>query len=202
MTLITGRRGKVVFKAPFDSYNSDKEWTVVANDTIPHLISFGINILQDVYEKQGLTETDYGNDIIEGVNIIGVADDGQFLLYVPMNRIELDETEHPYEYVEQVLTLALPPLPVGYNLTELMNDLKTVVKEKIGYEVNAESVFLSGKTMVNAVDHNIMLEKLNLPTIEKRGYKTKYLQEVEKNTMLNKIVIDLKKLVVKVKNEP
>ncbi len=201
MTLETNKRGKVVFKAPFDVYNSNKEWTVSAEDTIPHLKSFGVDVLDLIYIKNGLTEEDYASDIVSNISIMAFTDDAQMLLYVPKNRIELDGTEHAYEYREQVLTLGLPPLPVDYSLHSLMEDLKTVVKEKIGYDVNAETVFLSDITMVNAVDHNIMLGKLNHSTIDKRDYKTKYLQEVEKSNSKNKAIEDLSNLVVKLKNE-
>jgi len=200
MTLEINKRGKVVFKAPFDVYNSDKEWTVTAEDTIPHLKSFGIDVLDLVYIKNRLTEENYADDIINNVTIMAFADDAQMLLYVPKNRIELDGTEHGFEYREQVLTIALPSLPVDIDLTVLIEDLKTIVKEKTGYDVNIETVFLSDRTMVNAADHAIMIEKLNHPTIDKRGYKTKYLQEVEKNTILNTINEDMKNLVIKVKN--
>ncbi len=199
MTLGRGSKGKVVFLTPFDAYNSDKEWTVSAIDSIPHLKSFGIDILELVYKKQGLTESDYAADIVSDISIVAFTDDAQMLLYVPANRVELG-IEHPVVYREKVLGIALPSLPVDYSLATLIEDLKITVKEKIGYDVNIEEISVSGNTMVKKTDHDIILNKLNLPTIEKRGYKTKYLQEVLKNIALNTIVEDLKGLVVKLKN--
>ncbi len=199
MTLERGSKGKVVFLTPFDAYNSDKEWTVSGIDSIPHLKSFGIDILELVYKKQGLTESDYAADIVSDISIVAFTDDAQMLLYVPANRVELG-IEHPVVYREKVLGIALPSLPVDYSLATLIEDLKITVKEKIGYDVNIEEISVSGNTMVKKTDHDIIVNKLNLPTIEKRGYKTKYLQEVLKNIALNTIVEDLKGLVVKLKN--
>ncbi len=199
MTLERGSKGKVVFLTPFDAYNSDKEWTVSGIDSIPHLKSFGIDILELVYKKQGLTESDYAADIVSDISIVAFTDDAQMLLYVPANRVELG-IEHPVIYREKILGIALPSLPVDYSLATLIEDLKITVKEKIGYDVNIEEISVSGNTMVKKTDHDIIVNKLNLPTIEKRGYKTKYLQEVLKNIALNTIVEDLKGLVVKLKN--
>lgn len=199
MTLERGSRGKVVFLSPFDAYNSDKEWTVSGIDSIPHLKSFGIDILELVYKKQGLLDSDYATDIVDDISIVAFTDDAQMLLYVPANRVQLGD-EHPIIYREKVLGIALPSLPIDYSLATLIEDLKITVKEKIGYDVNIEEVSVSGNTMVKKSDHDIIINKLNLPTIEKRGYKTKYLQEVLKNIELNTIITDLKGLIVKLKN--
>ncbi len=184
MTLLIGNKGKVNFLAPFDKYNSDREWSIVGIQQIPYLLKLGADILQLVYIDESLAESDFNNDILNKVPIVTLENESQELINVPMNRIGDEDVESSYRYKEYGLAVALPALPLDYDTTALENDIKTVVKEKLGFDVPVEKVELSAITLVNSTKHKDFLLHLQNGIISKHSWRTKYLMEVERNNKL------------------
>lgn len=184
MTLLIGNKGKVNFLAPFDKYNSDREWSIVGIQQIPYLLKLGADILQLVYINESLAESDFNNDILNKVPIVTLENESQELINVPMNRIGDEDVESSYRYKEYGLAVALPALPIDYDTTALENDIKTVVKEKLGFDVPVEKVELSAITLVNSTKHKDFLLHLQNGIISKHSWRTKYLMEVERNNKL------------------
>ncbi len=184
MTLLIGNKGKVNFLAPFDKYNSDREWSIVGIQQIPYLLKLGADILELVYINESLAESDFNNDILNKVPIVTLENESQELINVPMNRIGDEDVESSYRYKEYGLAVALPALPVDYDTTALENDIKTVVKEKLGFDVPVEKVELSAITLVNSTKHKDFLLHLQNGIISKHSWRTKYLMEVERNNKL------------------
>lgn len=184
MTLLIGNKGKVNFLAPFDKYNSDREWSIVGIQQIPYLLKLGADILQLVYIDESLAESDFNNDILNKVPIVTLENESQELINVPMNRIGDEDVESSYRYREYGLAVALPALPIDYDTTALENDIKTVVKEKLGFDVPVEKVELSAITLVNSTKHKDFLLHLQNGIISKHSWRTKYLMEVERNKKL------------------
>ena len=200
MTLLTGNKGKVNFLAPFDKYNSDKEWSVVGIQQIPYLNKLGANILQLVYIDEGLVESDYEDDINKRVAIVTFEDESQHLVNVPMDRIGTEDAENSYRYKEFGIAVALPSLPIEYDTTALENDIKIVVKEKLGFDVSVSKVELSAVTLVNSTKHKEFLLHLENGIISKHGYRTKYLQEVERVSKLEIVKTEALEFAVKKSN--
>lgn len=200
MILAVGSKGNVAFKAPFDQYNSNIEWTIISIQTIPHLKAFGIDVFELVYNKEGLAESDYQEDIDNNISIVAFSNDSQEILYVPTDRVDLTAVEYSYEYIEKGLAIALPAFPVNLDLTNLKDDIKVLVKEKTGYDVNIEEVNLSGVTLVNEADNTLFYQQYNNGVVDKRDFRTKYLEEVEKNRILENTKTELTSLVIKLKN--
>ena len=184
MTLLIGNKGKVNFLAPFDKYNSDREWSIVGIQQIPYLLKLGADILELVYINESLAESDFNNDILNKVPIVTLENESQELINVPMNRIGDEDVESSYRYKEYGLAVALPALPIDYDTTALENDIKTVVKEKLGFDVPVEKVELSAITLVNSTKHKGFLLHLQNGIISKHSWRTKYLMEVERNNKL------------------
>ena len=184
MTLLIGNKGKVNFLAPFDKYNSDREWSIVGIQQIPYLLKLGADILQLVYINESLAESDFNNDILNKVPIVTLENESQELINVPMNRIGDEDVESSYRYKEYGLAVALPALPIDYDTTALENDIKTIVKEKLGFDVPVEKVELSAITLVNSTKHKDFLLHLQNGIISKHSWRTKYLMEVERNNKL------------------
>ena len=184
MTLLIGNKGKVNFLAPFDKYTSDRAWSIVGIQQIPYLLKLGADILQLVYIDESLAESDFNNDILNKVPIVTLENESQELINVPMNRIGDEDVESSYRYKEYGLAVALPALPIDYDTTALENDIKTVVKEKLGFDVPVEKVELSAITLVNSTKHKDFLLHLQNGIISKHSWRTKYLMEVERNNKL------------------
>ena len=184
MTLLIGNKGKVNFLAPFDKYNSDREWSIVGIQQIPYLLKLGADILELVYINESLAESDFNNDILNKVPIVTLENESQELINVPMNRIGDEDVESSYRYKEYGLAVPLPALPIDYDTTALENDIKTVVKEKLGFDVPVEKVELSAITLVNSTKHKDFLLHLQNGIISKHSWRTKYLMEVERNNKL------------------
>lgn len=200
MTLLTGNKGKVNFLAPFDKYNSDKEWSIVGIQQIPYLNKLGANILQLVYIDEGLEESDYEDDINERVAIVTFEDESQHLVNIPIDRIGTEDAENSYRYKEFGIAVALPSLPIEYDTTALENDIKIVVKEKLGFDVSVSKVELSAVTLVNSTKHKEFLLHLENGIISKHGYRTKYLQEVERVSKLEIVKTEALEFAVKKSN--
>lgn len=201
-----GSKGKVIFKAPYDIYNKNLEWTIVSIQTIPLLKAFSIDVLKLVYQNEDLgnnklSESDYESDINANISIIAFANDSQEILYIPANRVDLSDTEYSYEYIEKGLAIPLPSMPVNFDLNGLISDIKILIKEKITYDVNVEVVPLSGITLVNDVDNKIFFRELENSPKDRRDYRTKFLEEVEKNSTLIISNDNLLQLVIKLKKQ-
>ena len=200
MTLLIGNKGKVNFLAPFDKYNSDKEWTVVGIQQIPYLIKLGADIFTLVYEDEGLTEADYNEDINNKVAIVTLENESQELINVPMDKIGSEDAENSYRYKEFGLAVALPSLPIDFDTTAIETDIKAVVKEKLGFDVSVEKVEISAITLVNSTKHQEFMQHLNNGVISKHSYRTKYLMQVEINNRNESVKLEALDFAVKVKN--
>lgn len=200
MTLLIGNKGKVNFLAPFDKYNSDKEWSIVGIQQIPYLNKLGANILQLVYLDEELAESDYLDDINEKVAIVTLEDESQQLINVPMDRIGSEDAENSYKYKEFGIAVALPSLPIDYDTTALENDIKIVVKEKLGFDVSVSKVELSAVTLVSSTKHKEFMLHLKNGIISKHGYRTRYLKEVERNNKLVTVKTEAIELAVRKSN--
>lgn len=200
MTLLIGNKGKVNFLAPFDKYNSDKELSIVGIQQIPYLSKLGANILDLVYLDEGLAESDYEDDILNKVAIVTFEDESQQLINVPIDRIGDEDAESSYRYKEFGLAVSLPSLPVDYDTTAIENDIKIVVKEKLGFDVSVEKVELSAITLVNSTKHTEFLLHLQNGIISKHGYRTRYLKEVERNNKLVTVKTEAIEFAVKKSN--
>jgi len=200
MTLLIGNKGKVNFLAPFDKYNSDKEWSIVGIQQIPYLTKLGADILNLVYIDEGLLESDYEEDIQNQIPIITLEDESQQLINVPMDRIGDEDTENSYKYKEFGLAVSLPSLPIEYDTTAIENDIKVVVKEKLGFDVSVAKVELSAVTLVNSTKHKEFMLHLQNGAISKHSMRTKLLMEIERNNKLYSVKTEALEFAVKKSN--
>lgn len=178
MVIKTGNKGKLTFLAPFDKFNSDREWTVVGDNNIVLLTKLGSDVLNLVYIDNGLTEEDYKKDIDDGIAIITIMDESQSAINIPRNKI-IEEGSESYRYIGYGLAIPLPSLPVDFDTTALEMDIKAVIKEKIGYDVNIEKAELTGITLVSDIQHKLYMQHLENGITSKSSYRTKYLRAVE-----------------------
>lgn len=178
MVIKNGNKGKLTFSFPFDKYNSDREWTVVGDNNIIQLTKLGANVKDIVYIANGLTEVDYNKDIADGITIITIMDESENTTNIPRNKI-IEEGTESYRYIGYGLAIPLPSLPVDFDTTALEADIKAVIKEKIGYDVNIEKAELTGVTLVSDIQHKLYMQHLENGITSKTSYKTKYLKMVE-----------------------
>jgi len=191
MNIITGNKGKLTFKAPFDKYNSDIEWLVAGDNTIQHYNMLGVSVLDLVYTKEGLAEADYNTDLLNNVKIITLSNEAQEMLNIPFNRIDLSGSQASYRYRENILMIPLPSFPEDYSFSGLIDDIKAVVKERIAFDVNVETVSSSSITLVTEEDHTLFMGRLETGITNRKNYKTRYLEVVkilnEKETLMSEL---------------
>lgn len=188
MNIVTGNKGKLVFKAPFDKYNTDIEWTVSGDNTIQHFNMLGVDLFKLVYEKEEMSQNDYDNDLLNNVKIITLINEAQEILNIPSNKIDLSGSQASYRYRENVLMIPLPSFPEDYSFSGLIDDIKVLVKERIAFDVNVETVPTSAITLVTEDNHTLFMNRLNSGITNRKNYKTRYLEVVqllnEKNTLI------------------
>ena len=178
--------------APFTQVMLNDSYLVSADVLIQDLITSDVDVFAEVYEPVGLTKNDMIEDIRNKVRIITFVNlDGVLKhLSIPSNRFTI-KSDVEYKYKETGISINLGNMPIQEDYTELVNDLKAVIKERIGIEVIPDVVTLSSEKLVSADEHASFEAKRKLNKGSDLSYRTELRIVQEK---LNDALVMISKL--------
>lgn len=169
-------RGRFTFKEPVNSVVAkDLEYRVVAIRTIKELIDTDDDPLKTVYNPIGLSEDVYREDVKNNINIITLSPvDGNTYNYIPESYIVGAPVITGNKYAETLLAINLGKLPIDLDITILTDEIKDIVKELYGLEVQVVKTNTSAVEIMSDIDHELFSRKLKYATFDKETIRVKY----------------------------
>ena len=126
-------KGIFVFHPPYadDATINKKEYEVIEIRKIKALHDDGLDPLNSIYLKVGMTKEDFVEDLNNDVPILTLSIDGEQYLYVPADRIKEIPAVIGYTATERLVTLSLGLVPDNINLDLMYKNIATLVNDTI-----------------------------------------------------------------------
>nr|DAP53837.1 MAG TPA: hypothetical protein [Caudoviricetes sp.] len=126
-------KGIFVFHPPYadDATINKKEYEVIEIRKIKALHDDGLDPLNSIYLKVGMTKEDFVEDLNNDVPILTLSIDGEQYLYVPADRIKETPAVIGYTATERLVTLSLGLVPDNINLDLMYKNIATLVNDTI-----------------------------------------------------------------------
>lgn len=149
-------RGVFIFHAPYadDPDINKKEYEVVEIRKIKSFHDDGLDPLNNIYIKHGLTKDDFIEDLEGDVPIITLAVDDQQFLYVPADRIKEMPAIIGYTATERLITLSLGLVPDNINLDTLYENIATMVHDTISIKPDMTEQPGGPTVLISDTDYN------------------------------------------------
>ena len=149
-------RGVFIFNAPYadDPDINKKEYEVVEIRKIKSFHDDGLDPLNNIYIKHGLTKDDFIEDLEGDVPIITLAVDDQQFLYVPADRIKEMPAIIGYTATERLITLSLGLVPDNINLDTLYENIATMVHDTISIKPDMTEQPGGPTVLISDTDYN------------------------------------------------
>ena len=126
-------KGVYTLLAPWTSI-SDTLYECIAIRSIADFVARGEDAFTRFYAPQGLTQTDYDNDVAEGVHIVTLQSLTSAMVFVPDTYIESFPDLTGVEYKRIVLSVELGPLPDSVDLVFLKTAMAATASDITGVE--------------------------------------------------------------------
>lgn len=126
-------KGIFIFHPPYadDTNINKKEYEVIEIRKIKALHDDGLDPLNSIYIKAGLTKEDFIEDLNTDVPIVTLSADGDQYLYIPADRIKETPAIIGHTATERLVTLSLGLMPDDINLEMLYENIATMVNDTI-----------------------------------------------------------------------
>lgn len=191
-------KGVFKFSEPYSSkLKTQQEYTVSAIRSLVDLENSEEKPYDTIYNAVGMTELEFKNDLDLNVPIIVLVSNGSEYVYVPANRILSMPEITGIKYQEKVIAISLGSMPLKYNYDTIKSIIKDNVYDTVGINSTVEMVDTSAVILRTKEDHELFMNLLNNRKTVRKSYRTKYLEEVERN---NDLTIKLNELETIIKN--
>lgn len=195
-----GMSGMFSLAVPFDiALVSGVSYRIEAVNTIETLLKHALDVKNLVYLDNGLTEQDYLADLNNKVTIITLVAGSYPTIMVPSRYILTTPDQNIVPYYEPIIGVSLGLLPQALPLEHLQQQIAAVISDTIGVEVPTTDVKINALPLTSGIDaeEHKRLETIRINNIANRTTdRALYLQEVEKNRVLQQAYNDLSKIVV------
>lgn len=193
--------GKFIFKEPFLSkYKSDVVYKVVGVRTIEEMYEAQEDPFEYVYKFNGLSETEFKDDLQNSVPIVTFTKTGLDFYYIPASYIESTPMLSGHRYREYMIGIKLPKLPVGTETDAILQILSDDVRDALGVHTEAKIIPSSSEILLDDIENEKMKRLLANSKKVYKSWKTKYLEEVEKSKSkddyIRKLEEELKKFYI------
>jgi hypothetical protein len=179
MSFITpnvGMRGAIKCSAPFDTKVVDGAiYECIGIESISGMVASEQDPMVDIYQANGLLETNFDQDVNDGVKVIAFQSYDGELLKIP-NRYLLGLPDPSgIVYSLTMLGIALSALPDTVDLGPLCTDMAELVKRRIGVESRVEVMTYGPQTLISPEDHAV----LNTVRQNNMMSQASYLRQIE-----------------------
>jgi len=128
---------------------------------------------KNLYLNYGLTLDNLTEDINNGVFLVGIKNTAEDIIYLPSNYIEPNVFEGVY-YQRQLLGIAFNDLPKDEDISDVINDIITLVKNRLGIDPVKRLAPLSKVVKIPTIQsETIQNDRLQMRN-DNTNYKTKY----------------------------
>lgn len=126
-------KGIFIFHPPYadDAAINKKEYEVIEIRKIKALHDDGLDPLNSIYLKAGLTKENFIQDLNDNVPIITLSADGDQYLYIPASKIKETPAIIGHTATEKLITMSLGLVPDDINLEILYENIAIMIKDTI-----------------------------------------------------------------------
>lgn len=128
-----GLRGIFEFKNQFKE-RSETICEVIKMATIDSLILDGLDVYQDIYLSNGISEDQYKKDMENKTFIVFFKNDKGETFYLPSTSIVKTPSENTRDYTQYTLAIVLEKTPINQDFKSIFTQLKSLVKDELGLE--------------------------------------------------------------------
>lgn len=152
-----GSSGLWKLKAPFDTkIIASVAYSCQAISLISALVASGLDVFEEYYVSNGLTQAAYDADVLDGSSIITLVSTTGVSLQVPSTYIDGWPSSDVVPYVVMGAIVVLGALPNTLDPEFLAPKLKNVVKNSLGNDATVEFVVMSEVTNKMFSDHTAL----------------------------------------------
>jgi hypothetical protein len=184
-----GSSGLWTLASPFDAkLQAGVSYSCVAVRLLSDIIGNGGDPFTLYYSPNGLTQTDFQNDVSAGASIVSLQATGGTWLYLPNTYITQMPSQNNVPYTSIVLGVHCGALPDLLDLTYVKSKVSLAVQDAIGVTPTIKSLAVSAKTLISQTEHaaitstrNAAISQAGTPTaqlITVKGQLTSCQQQV------------------------
>lgn len=151
-----GSSGTFDFKYPFSNgeQNSFKHiYTVKSIRKISDYLAANEDVKGSVYDFYGIS-SDYDLDASRDEVIVSLQSNKGVWLYVPAQYINSYPVTNGVPYRSVMIGVSLPPIPVNQDISQVTNDIGTIVHYYLGIQAQVAIVETSQVVLVAKADHD------------------------------------------------
>lgn len=150
-----GTRGKFTLSAPLDQLMlSGEEYTVQAVRKLADYIANNEDPLKDIYTANGLSQTQYAEDLAAGMFVASLQSETGHWVYVPAKYIQTYPDTNGVPYRTLMMGVSLGAMPVEIDLDHLKTAISNLVRDSLGVTPQIKLVETSKALMVSRDKHD------------------------------------------------
>jgi hypothetical protein len=176
-------RGHFKAKAPFeDIVNENKVYTITSIRSLVDMRDSNENPKENIYIVNGLSESDYLNDLKNDVKTLVLIDDGGNYAYIPETYILSVPKVNGVLYQEKILIADMGALKTSYDLFNIISDVKDLIKSYTGVTPGVAVKSKSAETVLTYDESETLETQRDLEKGVGLNYKLKYEEALQRET--------------------
>lgn len=184
-------KGVFIFHPPYadDTNINKKEYEVIEIRKIKALHDDGLDPLNSIYLKAGLTKEDFIEDLNTDVPIVTLSADGDQYLYIPADRIKEMPAIIGHTATERLVTLSLGLMPDDINLEMLYENIAIMVNDTISVKPDLTEHPGGPTVLMSDEDYNKYIKMMSAQArSNNKSWRVRY-EEMEQLYKLQKVKV-------------
>ena len=184
-------KGVFIFHPPYadDTNINKKEYEVIEIRKIKALHDDGLDPLNSIYIKAGLTKEDFIDDLNNDVPIVTLSADGDQYLYIPADRIKEMPAIIGHTATERLVTLSLGLMPDDINLEMLYENIAIMVNDTISVKPDLTEHPGGPTVLMSDEDYNKYIKMMSAQArSNNKSWRVRY-EEMEQLYKLQKVKV-------------
>lgn len=184
-------KGVFIFHPPYadDTNINKKEYEVIEIRKIKALHDDGLDPLNSIYIKAGLTKEDFIEDLNTDVPIVTLSADGDQYLYIPADRIKETPAIIGHTATERLVTLSLGLVPDDINLEMLYENIAIMVNDTISVKPDLTEHPGGPTVLMSDEDYNKYIKMMSSQArSNNKSWRVRY-EEIEQLYKLQKVKV-------------
>lgn len=184
-------KGVFIFHPPYadDTNINKKEYEVIEIRKIKALHDDGLDPLNSIYLKAGLTKEDFIEDLNTDVPIVTLSADGDQYLYIPADRIKETPAIIGHTATERLVTLSLGLIPDDINLEMLYENIAIMVNDTISVKPDLTEHPGGPTVLMSDEDYNKYIKMMSSQArSNNKSWRVRY-EEMEQLYKLQKVKV-------------
>jgi hypothetical protein len=177
-----GASGSFKLLTPFDSLLTDGvRYTCQGIRSLNDYLANNEDPYTDVYQKYGISDTDYEVDLQFNMHIVSLQSDVGHWLYVPAKYISSYPLVNGVSYRSYVLTASLPSFPTNKDMSFLETEIQNLCIDTLGVTPIIKFVESSRVVLVSDAKHENITASRNLVAQRRSTDRAKYMDLLYKH---------------------